>query len=251
MSAKIKPVTAAMKSSIIAKAKALAINAPDISTGAGKAYEAWMLLEIAAELQTAGLTVEAKDHACNTTTDFRVSGGPQHIPAATSTDLGEPCHFELRGKNLIYELHAGVRHSGQSSDNHELDISVFAKRDADLVRGRGGGPATGPIYLALELKEYSAGSYLPKVYSRALLGSFVDLNPLGLFRKLVLEFSTVTLDWRREWSPDFWLVTSANIRTGHVKFLERYGIDARSTVEPNTPGDVIQVAAERLMGKLW
>lgn len=251
MPAKVKPVTVAMKNKLLAAAKALAIKAPDVGKGAGKSYEAWILLEIAAGLQAAGQVVQPKDHAGSTTTAFRVSAGPQFLSSAASKATDEPCYFEFQRKWQAYELHSGLRHCGISGDTHELDISVLSKSDADAVRKAGGGPPQGRVWLGIELKEYDSDAHLPKVFSRALLGTAVDLDPAFIVGNISIEFSRSISVFRHRPRANYWLATSAKLRPSHVKFLTNYGIKSRDTISPRNPGNLVPSVVTTLIDECW
>ncbi|UAJ12611.1 hypothetical protein [Polymorphobacter megasporae] len=177
MAIKAKPFKKKTLDAVEAAATKVAVTATSVARGEGKAYEAWVLMELAARLAVEN-TVVACDHTGSPTNVFRVRGGPGYMPVATSTNLDEPCHFRI-GK--WRELHSGLRHRGQSGDSHELDISVIDAWAADILR-RSSVPAPfeGVVCVAVELKEYDDSYTLPKTYARALLGVALDLNPAKL-----------------------------------------------------------------------
>ena len=249
MPVKTKAVNAAMKKKIAKAAKGLGLGAPDFSEGGGKAYEAWVLLELASRVRPV-LAVTPCDHTGAPTTAFRIRGGPGYIPAANSTAVDEPCHFHLAGQRGHAELHSSLRHRGSSGDTHELDVSAVDAGWASHIRHHGGGPFHGgPLgqgtLLGIELKEYDGAKSLPKVHPRALVGVALDLEP----------YAHVLIERRRRAQAigvsgtDFWLLTTTTLGTSR-QLLDHHEIGWRARVEPGPHEDRLQDVAEKLRGRL-
>ena len=130
--------------------------------GAGKFYEAWLMLELALALKNAGWVVQwrASDHdaqplpvpLCRVAV-FR--GGPGRIKPA-SAGTGNPGYVHLTNGNRWYELHNSVQFAGASGVLHEVDISAIAASEGHRLRSsRPGGAPFGLPPVALELKRYS------------------------------------------------------------------------------------------------
>lgn len=235
MASKTAPISPQVQQKLDDAAKALAIAAPSIVAGGGKAFEAWVLLEIAAALKAKHFSVQARNHKGAATIHFNVSGGPGFIRPATSNDPEEPCYFEFSNGVNTYELHSGVRHLGVSGHDHELDISVVHKAHADPIRHSAkGGPFAGHRWLGIELKDYD--DFLPKIFARGVFGVAVDLAPaVALGQITVGPVGGVRMSFHSQHVPRFWLVTTAPVRPGHKGFLDVYGIKTRDLVDPADP----------------
>jgi len=232
MASKTKPVPQTTINAINGAAAKVAVLAPTFAAGDGKAFEAWVLMESAAELSTKH-KVEARDHKGNKTTTFRVCGGPSYLPSKHSTAADEPCHF-LIGAHL--ELHSSLRHVGRSGDSHELDISIICTHDADRHRsGPGAVPYSGEAFLGVELKEYDAARSLPKTYARALLGIAFDITPIrfiGPIEVTLKGLNTSVWHWPYPWdsSMEYVLMTTADLTGPTVQLLGHYSIASHKHV---------------------
>jgi hypothetical protein len=221
---------------IATAAKALSIAAPSISTGQGKTYEAWVMLEIAAGLKTLGVDIEARNHKNQPTKAFKVRGGPGYIRPASSNKADEPCHFVVQTDwRREWEIHASVKHRGVSGDEHELDVSIIGSRGANISRALPNGAAfKGLRLMALELKEFDAESYLDKGIPRALLGVAVDLDPGVVITGLSVQTAVGAEAWFVG-SPsraDYRLLTTAQIRPASIAYLQSYGMTSAAGVTP-------------------
>lgn len=232
MASKTKSIPQTTITAINNAAAKVAVLAPTFAAGDGKAFEAWVLMEAAAELSSRH-KVEARDHKGKKTTTFRVCGGPSYLPSKHSTQADEPCHF-LVGARL--ELHSGLRHLGRSGDSHELDISIICTHDADHHRsGPGAIPYSGEAFLGVELKEYDAARSLPKTYARALLGTAFDITPIHFIGPVEVTFkglSTSIWPWPDPWdsSMEYVLMTTADLTGPTVQLLSHYSVASHSYV---------------------
>jgi hypothetical protein len=244
---KPKPFTATMKRKLKDAAKKLGLAAPDVAKGDGKGYEAWAFFEIASRLALY-IDVTPRDHQGAITKNFRLRGGPGHMPSYYDPP-GEPCYFLLYGSADVAELHNSLRHKGRSSGDHELDISVIDHAFANQVRLDGGGlihdlsPELGTL-LGIELKEYGSGTSLPKGYARALLGVSTDLDhggwlQLGAGRKFVGYQPPLI---------DFFLLTTAELNTSQA-LTDHWDLNGRSDVRPGNEGALDEIVA-RLLKRL-
>jgi hypothetical protein len=217
------PLPQATIDAINMAARAVAVHAPTFGQGEGKAYEAWVLMEIAAEIGSK-YGVSAMDHAGKPTMVFRVSRGPSNLPVATSKKLDQPCHF-LVGDN--FELHSGLRHKGVSGDAHEIDISMIWRPHAESIRqGKKAAPYEGYTSFGVELKEYNPAGWLPKTYARALLGVACDLTPHQMLGPVIIHYPRSS---HFRWTDPthetkYILVTTAKLRKPSKDLLEHYRI---------------------------
>ena len=232
MASKTKPVPQSTITAINSAAAKVAVLAPTFAAGDGKAFEAWVLMEAAAELSSK-YKVEARDHQGNKTSTFRVCGGPSYLPSKHSTAADEPCHFLIGAHR---ELHSSLRHLGTSGDSHELDISIICAHDADHLRsGAGAVPYSGEAFLGVELKEYDAARTLPKTYARALLGTAFDITPMrfiGPIEVTLKGLSTSIWSWPYPWesSMEYALITTADLTRPTVQLLDHYSVASYSHV---------------------
>jgi hypothetical protein len=232
MASKTKPVPQSTITAINNAAAKVAVLAPTFAAGDGKAFEAWVLMEAAAELSIKH-KVEARDHKGTKTTTFRVCGGPSYLPSKHSTAPDEPCHFLIGAHR---ELHSSLRHVGRSGDSHELDISIICTHSADHHRsGPKARPYSGEAFLAIELKEYDAGHSLPKTYARALLGTALDISPFHFIGPIEVTFKALDTSvcyWSHPWSRSisYALMTTADLTGPTVHLLNHYSVASHRNV---------------------
>lgn len=161
---------------IEAAANKLAIVAPSLGTNKGKAYEAWILFEIAVRLLERGYEVRPVGPSGADVSAFRLRGSPSGMPTEAATN-DPPSHFFLAGSKAELEMHVGVQVQGVSGTPHEVDISVLPLSLGVLCRQSGGGYYNGPLHHGLELKAYDTKHKLNQGMPRALLGVALDLDP--------------------------------------------------------------------------
>lgn len=222
MPTKTKPVPQKLTDAIQQAAVQVSIHAPSFSSGNGKAFETWILLEAAAVLQK-NIAVLARDSHGNATSEFRVCGAPSNLPTTSTPPTSEPCHFLVGGHR---ELHAGLLHRGTSGDSHELDVSIVSTHDAAILRhGRNREPYQGTRYAGIELKEYDAAGSLPKTYARALLGVALDLDPLRFIYPFELRLGgQAVFHWHGGFhhSTNHMLLTTAALTGPTRSLLDHY-----------------------------
>jgi hypothetical protein len=223
MASKAKPISSTTLQAINDAATKVSVTATSLGSGEGKAYEAWVLMELSSRLKPKH-SVQPRDHKGNATTTFRVSRGPSYVPLKSSTSADEPCHFLVAGS---LELHSGLRHLGASGDSHELDVSLVCRNAADVLRSASkAAPYDGWTLFGIELKEYDAASTLPKGYARALLGVAVDLTPMQFLAPIEIRLRGLG---GRVWSPvwkrtRYFLMTTAPLTGPTKKLLNHHSI---------------------------
>lgn len=215
-------------------AKNLGIHAPDIGTSKGKAYEAWVMLEIVVRLSKHGVHCVPEDHKDEWEPVFRVSGAPANMPSAQSADPNEPCHFTLWKDGAWLELHLGLKMLGFSETTHEIDISVIDGPAARRLRQLSGGPYANLIVAGAELKAYDRKHKLSHVVPRALLGIAIDINPTWIMGSFAVKTAAGK---ERPLVPVhrtfYSVMTSTQLHDTSVKYLEHHGAGGFSNVDPS------------------
>jgi len=229
-------------------ANILGVQAPAIGTSKGKAYEAWIMLEIVVRLQKLGVIAFPVDHKDALVSKFEVSGGPANMPSEASSKGDEPCHFVLAKDRTILELHLGLKCLGLSDARHELDIVVIDRGAAKQLRQSGGGPYEGLIAAGAELKAYDRKHKLPHVIPRAMLGIAVDIDPGWIMGHFVIR----TVGGKeRQYTPTrrtyYSLMTSTRLHDSSAQYLEHHGAGAFSLVAPANCDDAIDAFVERII----
>lgn len=229
-------------------ANILGVQAPAIGTGKGKAYEAWIMLEIVVRLQKLGVIALPVDHKDELVSKFEVSGGPANMPSEACGTGEKPCHFVLAKDGTILELHLGLKCLGFSDARHELDIVVIDRGAAKQLRQSGGGPYEGPIAAGAELKAYDRKHKLPHVIPRAMLGIAVDIDPGWI----MAHFSIRTAGGKeRQYTPMrrtyYSLMTSTRLHHSSEQYLEHHGVGAFSLVIPASCDEAIDAFAEQII----
>lgn len=227
-------------------ATALAISAPDIASGLGKSYEAWLMLEIATGL-AAPFTAVPIDFKGDPTTVLVVRGGPGYIASATKASANRAGAIRIDWyKDPTVELHASLRHRGVSNTSHEIDISLNLASVCQTVRSAGPGPYPGPPVLGLELKQYGADQNLAKNFGRALLAVAVDLQPQWLFDQIMLAGrGRVFGAWHsRDARARYRMVTTVGLTNETSKLLDAYGIAETPHFEPGKAAALAEIVSE-------
>lgn len=220
-------------------ASALTISAPDVSSGKGKAFEAWALLVVGRHLSDLGLAVGAVGCDGTPVGTFIVRGAPGGMPKATDDPTRTPSHLIVTDAKYGYEreLHLGLRHRSTHGSTHELDLSALPFSSAERCRQGRGGPYRGPLLMAAELKAYDAGEKLSLVFARALLGVMVDLEPWRTVRAVYFHTGD---DLHPAWSAlgrstPMHLVTTTGVHENTRSLMRHHG---GAVIENLDPGRV-------------
>lgn len=232
-----------MKKALRKAATHLAIKAPGL-TAESKAYEVWLAFEAALALHNAGAIVQPRNHHDSATNIFYVRGGPGNIPYIHLAASDAPCHFLIVWKGGQLELHISLNHQPILRNNrHELDVSIVQRAFAHAARhDPKTRPYGGPRFIGVELKAYQAEKTLDKNIARSLIGLALDLDP-GAVAPTV-EFKTRSGDilvsgaFR---SPQYFLLTTAQLRPSSERLLATYGIKHGAEIHPNSPAAQIAI----------
>ena len=246
---KPKPKTkATFQKEIEDAANALALAAPSIGSGQGKAYEAWVTLELAKALQSAGVRVHARNSQDLPTREFFFRRNPGKIKSASANPHNQPCHFRVGDTFPILEIHAGVQHRGVSEDLHEIDICIVPQEEVAPTRSLPkGGAYVGARCLALELKEYGDDTFIEKNIPRALLGVMADLDP-ALVAARAAQRPTARFSMLSHFgpAPHYALLTTAKIRPPSKTFLTAHGVQWAEGLNCRDESDAIDQLAQRV-----
>ena len=162
----------------VAAALGSASSANLAATSAGNdLYECyvWALVLEAAERE--GATVQLVHRSGTPATDFWFRTSPSSIFSTTN----DYCHAEiLFSERPTLEAHIGVYVSGKSKVNHECDVAVIYKDEADTCRRESVNPRSSKVLLAVECKYY-LNSSLGVNLGRSFLGLINDIYTSGRF----------------------------------------------------------------------
>lgn len=253
--AKVKPkpkTKATFQKEIEAAANALAMAAPSIGSGQGKAYEAWVTLELAKALRDVGLYVQAHDCQDAPTREFYFRRNPGKMKSASTHPFNQACHFQVAGPYGALEIHAGLQHRGISEDLHEIDICLVPHDEAVVTRSLPkGGAHVGSRCVAVELKEYGEEVFIDKGIPRALLGVMADLDPAAIAARAAQQpgarFSMVS---QHGPAPHYALLTTAQIRSPSKTFLTAHGVQWAEGLNCRGESDAIDQLAQRIADRL-
>ncbi len=239
---------ATWKKEIEDAANALALAAPSIGSGLGKAYEAWVTLELAKGLKDVGVFVQARDCQDDPTVEFYFRRNPGKIKSATTSPYGQACHLFIAGSGGALEIHAGVQHRGMSQDLHEIDISIVPHDEAAMARSfKKDAAYFGSRCVALELKEYGDHAFIDKGIPRALLGVMADLDPVLIAaRAAQLPGSRCIMVSQVRPAPHYGLLTTAKIRPPSKTFLSAHGVQWAEGLNCRDDNDAIEQLAQRV-----
>lgn len=239
-----------LQEAIADAANDLASIAPSVG-GKGKAYEVWILLELAVRLMRAGYPVAVRDPADIDLAVFRVRGAPGGMPDADAPGDDNPSHFHVAGEAHDLEIHVGLQVQGVSTSRHEIDITVLPAEIGRKLRDEGGGPYVGPLMLGLELKAYDGKHKLNQGFPRALVGVAVDVDPAWLHPRIalithgggvkVLHATDRTL---------FGLATSTELYANSQAYLEHHGVVFEGGLKPDAVGDLFDHLVEQMAAVL-
>lgn len=217
-------------------ARQMAMAAPDVATGKGKAFEVWALLSIARHLSNAKLSVSAVGCDDMPVSIFIARGGPGLMPSAGANPSASPSHIVVGGASFAgqVELHLGLQHLSRRGVSHELDLSALPRQSAHLCRANGGGYYRGPLTVAVELKAYDNKYKLDQGVARALLGTMVDLEPWRTIDGIYLDLGG---DCHPAWSPigrcaAMHLVTTTQLYENSKTLLDAHGGSYLDGVSP-------------------
>ncbi len=219
-------------------AAALTMSAPDVSSGKGKAFEAWALLVVGRHLSDMHLAIGAVGCDGRPVDTFIVRGGPGGMPRATDDPTRTPSHLMIVDAEFGYEreLHLGLRHRSTHGSTHELDLCALPLSAAQGCRDDGGGPYQGPLLMAAELKAYDAEHKLSLVFGRALLGVMVDLQPWRTIHRIYLDLGQRCLP---AWSPlgrrtPMHIVTTTGVYENTRSLMREHGGSVVENLVPKT-----------------
>ena len=225
-------------------ASRLAAQAPDLGAGKpkGKAYEVWVMLEIAKELRRIGLSVDLVNHDSTPAQRLRIRGSPGMMPSTKSSVGNAPGHLVIKGRRTC-ELHLGLQHGSSQFGHHEIDISLLPATQASDLREAGGGYYDGAPLLALELKAYDRKHKLDQSVARALVGVIAHLQPFWSVGFAL--FAARAGRWSRAWSRDdrpvrAGIVTTTTLYDNSLALLSAFQALSFTSVEPGVVGDAFE-----------
>ena len=256
MASKVKPISDTTEQALKMAASALAVHAPSL-TRESKAYEAFFAFEAALGLRAGGAAVTALDHKGAQTKTFIIRGGPGLIPPNIATG-DQPSHFGITWNGSGLELHISLVHvSLHSQNSHELDVSIVSHSQAQELRTNGQHlPYFGARAIGAELKAYDSAAWLNKNIPRALLGLVLDLDPGAVAPSVEFKLpSGKTLLGGTFGAPQYFLLTTAQLRPPSQSLLNTYGIKSAGGLSAGSPiatamvGELVAAVQARL-GKI-
>lgn len=230
-----KRLTTKLKRSLTAAARTLGGVAPDIASGVGHAYEAWVAFEIAVRLKV-HFSVVPCDHAGVSLMPgsvFRVRGAPGNIRPAGRVEPEAPCHFVIGNSPQLAEIHIDVEHRGASGATHEIDVSIVRQAQAAYIRAQPlGGPFVGNRILAVELKAYDRAAALSPSFARSLLGVREDLENFWPLQRLsvVHHHGRYSIEFGPH-EQSYWLLTTARLDNSD-SLLSHHGVGHQDQLLP-------------------
>lgn len=136
----------------------------------------WSLILEAARRQ--GANIKLMTRSGNPATNklhFRTS------PTSIFSSLHDYCHAELHFPRApALEAHVGIYVSGKSKVNHECDVAVLYKDEADTCRSNNVHPRSSKVIISVECKYYISSS-LGVDLGRSFLGLVDDIYSYGRF----------------------------------------------------------------------
>ncbi|AYV46275.1 hypothetical protein CFHF_18070 [Caulobacter flavus] len=238
-----------MISALKAAAAKLAVVAPDIKAGSGKALEGLVLFSLAQALADHRAQVSARDsRSYPLTGPFILRGGPGHLVDPKLVPAGQPCFFAAEIHGQTVEIHNSLEFVGSSSVEHEMDVSVVWRHDAEAARTAPIRMIEGPPLVGVELKELSPAKPLDKNIPRAFVACILDLIPHWAIEVLAIgrrgRFGAYGLTRRDD---RFWIITSAEISDPSRKYAESYDVQVIDLATPAKIMSAAQVAASRIV----
>lgn len=212
------------------------MSAPSVGNSKGKAYEAWLMLEIASQLSCNGFSVDPCGCDNNLITNFSVSGSPVDMPAEADDPSTKPCYFKISKDKSILELHLGLNNKGASLATHEIDLLVIHSKYGMALRKAGGGSVENDLVVALELKAYDEKSKLPHDIPRAFLGVLLDIDFIWFLNRWIKKvFGRRPYKNKVKYAA---VLSTANFFDNSKQLLKEHGVAAMYHVSPFTKGKI-------------
>lgn len=176
-----------MEQAIKDAAAALAAGAPDLTAGSGPLLEAWVALELGAQLNAFAVAVAVRVVTHETTgltydQTYFVRTSQRTALKAVGTSW-----LEITTAHETYEIHNSIQLRGISGATHEADVCVLGFPHAY--------PAGLP-YAVVECKHYDKASYMPCNAVRALVAVRIDVPSVGWSHWSVLSTAKLSRNAR-------------------------------------------------------
>jgi hypothetical protein len=155
---------------------AMSANLSAASNGADL-YECYVWALVLEAARREGATIRLLDRRGRPATSFWFRTSPSSIFSAAH----DYCHAEIHFSGCAtLEAHIGIYVSGKSKVNHECDVAVLYKDEADTCRRESVHPRSSKVLLAIECKYYLSSS-LGVNLGRSFLGLINDIYTNGRF----------------------------------------------------------------------
>ncbi|WP_156347634.1 MULTISPECIES: hypothetical protein [unclassified Sphingomonas] len=140
-------------------------------------YECYIWSLVLEAARQEGATIRLLDRRGQPATSFWFRTSPSSIFSVAH----DYCHAELHfpGRPTL-EAHIGIYVSGKSRVNHECDVAIVFKDEADTCRRESVHPRSSKVLLAIECKYYLSSS-LGVNLGRSFLGLIDDIYTKGRF----------------------------------------------------------------------
>jgi len=140
-------------------------------------YECYVWSLVLDAAQREGATIRLLNRSGSLATNFWFRTSPSSI----FSPRHDYCHAEIQFDACpTLEAHVGVYVSGKSRVNHERDVAVIYKDEADTCRAESVNPRSSKVLLAIECKYYLS-STLGVNLGRSFLGLINDIYTAGRF----------------------------------------------------------------------
>jgi hypothetical protein len=140
-------------------------------------YECYVWALVLEAARREGATIRLVKRSGGLATNFWFRTSPSSIFSTTH----DYCHAEIHFTGCpTLEAHIGVYVSGKSRVNHECDVAVVYKDEADTCRTESVNPRSSKVLLAIECKYYLSSS-LGVNLGRSFLGLINDIYTNGRF----------------------------------------------------------------------
>lgn len=193
-----------MNAAIKSAAKALAAKSPHLAVGAGPLLEAWVALELGAQLKAKGLKV----HIATKLESGKIEYNKKYLVRTsqkTPTKAPGTSWLEITARRRRYEIHNSLQLRGLSWATHEADVCMLNTHGTYPV---------GLPYVVIECKNYKSGAM-----------------PCNAVRSVPTVRADVPNALR-----SLWCVLSTSKRTANSKLIgDRFGIPTYGSVVPS-PG---------------
>ena len=135
----------------------------------------WALVLEAARREGASIQLRTRSGVPASSFWFRTS------PSSVFSNAHDYCHAQIDFTGCpTLEAHIGIYVSGKSKVNHECDVAVLYKDEADTCRNESVNPRSSKVLLAVECKYYLSSS-LGVNLGRSFLGLINDIYVNGRF----------------------------------------------------------------------